>query len=49
MVQQLEYSRPLSVVLPKHHVEELSHAGVQLQLREGNQLLNLVICVVANL
>ena len=49
VVQQLECSGPLCMVPPKHLVEELGHAGVQLQLREGNQKLNLVICVFADL
>lgn len=49
VVQQLQCSGPLCMVPPKHLVEELGHTGVQLQLREGNQKLNLVICVFANL
>ena len=49
VVQQLQCSGPLCMVPPKHLVEELGHAGVQLQLRERNQKLNLVICVLANL
>ena len=49
VVQQLQCSGPPCMVPPKHLVEELGHTGVQLQLRERNQKLNLVICVLANL